>query len=52
LRCRVIGKSPGVAGVCAEEVVLSRTEHHRVAAAGEPLGYPEYALWVIDGKAC
>ena len=51
LRCGVIGKSPGVAGVCAEEVVLGRPEHHLVAAAGEPLSYPEYTLWVIGGLA-
>src|SRR5256886_16515707 len=51
LRRGVIRKSPGAAGVCAEEVVLGRPEHHLVAAAGEPLSYPEYALWVIGGMA-
>ena len=50
--CRgVIRNSPRGAGVCAEEVVLGRPEQHLVAAAGEPLSYPEYALWVIDGTA-
>jgi hypothetical protein len=52
LHCRIVRERAGDAGVSAEERFLGWPEQHlRAATAGEPLGYPEYALRFIDGVA-